>query len=688
MRKNPREKTIDPRKKSLLRLKNKRRKSHLSPKEAKAKKLALLQDPRKVALQRKKKLKELKSKFTLGDGYKALNTKELAKAKKIFGDILKYSPKDIDANFGYALVFMNEGDWTKAYIILKGIIDLTNRKDIHKTFKSVKYNMYLKKGWKNVAKHPKKSIEYFRKAQSIKNTIDVAEGLAYAYQNDDQPEKAIPELLRLFKERHDFKTANLIIETYLKTKQEDKAKEFFNSLSPSFQANMKYNPKRAELLAKVKKYYENGLYRKAKSLLKELYLMFPTNMKVLLYFAKVYEAEKKYKNALEYYRTVLSKDPADKDSLMGVARIYAATKKYEQALSIIQQLLEDNSTDKQLKDMEKDIRLKMYVKNNDKKKAVELAKELLLDDPTNTKLYVLLGDISVEEGRNRDAYFYFGRAFQLSPNDFEIRMKLLNLLLEQNLFDQTQTLLSKFKGFKLTSEEKVKLRDFYLKFYKKYTAYLLEEKDYGLALKAAKSGLKMEPEDSFFIESAGWAGLNSKKYNDAIFYFSKILAKDPKNWTIRYGMGLAYVNLKQFSKAKEYFKSAEASNDVDLLYKIAEIYKDTGYKKDSYRVIKLIEELGARKLAKVKKRKKVSKQKAKKGSMTDILVPSSSQDASQVDELNTFNPFIIDDSEYQVPSVVPIRETPVQSTQSVLNVAPQTSDIEIKKKNGISSKWF
>ena len=232
------------------------------------------------------------------------------------------------------------------------------------------------------------------------------------------------------------------------------------------------------------------------------------------------------------------------------------------------------------------------------------------------------------------------------------------------------------------------MRDFYLKFYKKYTAYLLEEKDYGLALKAAKSGLKMEPEDSFFIESAGWAGLNSKKYNDAIFYFSKILAKDPKNWTIRYGMGLAYVNLKQFSKAKEYFKSAEASNDVDLLYKIAEIYKDTGYKKDSYRVIKLIEELGARKLAKVKKRKKVPKQKAKKGSITDILVPSSSQDASQVDELNTFNPFIIDDSEYQVPSVVPIRETPVQSTQSVSNVAPQTSDIEIKKKNGISSKWF
>jgi len=226
---------------------------------------------------------------------------------------------------------------------------------------------------------------------------------------------------------------------------------------------------------------------------------------------------------------------------------------------------------------------------------------------------------------------------------------------------------------------------FYLKFYKKYTATSLEEKDYEYALKAAKSGLKMEPNDTFFIESAGWAGLNSKKYNDAIFYFSKILAKDPKNWTIRYGMGLAYVNLKQFDKAKEYFKSAEASNDIDLLYKIAEIYKDIGFKKDSYRVIKHIEELGRRKLAKkANSQLEVTRKTEKKQVSATNEIPTSSQDSFQVDDLNTFNPFIIGDSSYQTPTVSPVPDLTL--TQSLPDVVPEADTIEIKKKNG--SKWF
>jgi thioredoxin-like negative regulator of GroEL len=653
----------------------------------KAKKLALLQDPRKRKKPlKKKKVSVEKSKFTLGDGYQALNSKQLGKAKKIFGDILKYSPKDIDANFGYALVFMNEGDWTKAYIILKKIINLTDRKDIHKTFKSVKYNMYLKKGWKNVANNPAKAADFFKKAQTIENTPDVAEGLAYAFNNDQKYDQAIPEMLRLFKERHDFKTANMVIDAYLKAKKKAKAREFFNSLSPTLQANMKYNPKREELLVEVEKYYDSGLYRKARNVLKELYLMFPTDMKVLLYFAKVYEAEKRYKNALEYYKTILSKDALNEDSLMGVARIYAATKKYKQALSVIKQIKENGSTTKKLEAMEKDIKLKMYIKNNNKDAAMGLAKELLLDDPTNTELYILLGDMCMEDSKNRDAYFYYGRAFQLAPNDFDIRMKLLSLLLEQNLFDQTQTLLSKFKGFKLTPEQRIKLRDFYLKFYKKYTASSLEEKDYEYALKAAKSGLKMEPDDTFFIESAGWAGLNSKRYNDAIFYFSKILSKSPKNWTIRYGMGLAYVNLKQFDKAREYFKSAEASNDIDLLYKIAEIYKDTGFKKDSYRVIKLIEELGRRKLVKTTTDmpQQTSTKTEKKQAPVTNEISTSSQSSFQVDELNTFNPFIIGESGYQASSVSHVPDPTL--TQSLPDVVPEADTIKIKKKNG--SKWF
>ena len=72
--------------------------------------------------------------------------------------------------------------------------------------------MNLKKGWKNVGTDPEKSIEFFKKAQEVENTSDVAEGLAYAYNNNKQYDKAIPEALKIFKLKKDFKSANLVVD--------------------------------------------------------------------------------------------------------------------------------------------------------------------------------------------------------------------------------------------------------------------------------------------------------------------------------------------------------------------------------------------------------------------------------------------------------------------------------------------
>ena len=606
--------------------------------------------------------KKNSSKYTVSQGYKALNGKKNELAKQIFADLLKFSPKNIDAAFGYSLAFMNDGNWVKAFITLNKVIKLTKRKDIQKTFKGIKYNMYLKKGWKNVATNPAKSVEFFKNAQVINNNADISEGLAYAYSNNKELDKAIPEMEKLFKAKKNVKNANMLIKTYLKEKQIKKARIFFDALDPIFQANMTYNPKRADLLAEVKKFFDNKQYRQTKNLLRELYLMYPTNLTVLLYFAKVYEAEKKFKNSLEYYRTILAKEPENKEALMGVSRIYIAKKKYSKALDILLTL--DAKTDKEVQNIIKETKLQLYLMTKKYKDALSLGKEMLMEDPTQVKLYVILGDINVKMQRQREAYFYYGRAFQIDPTNFEIRMKLLNLLLEQKLFDQTQTLLGKFKGFPLSSSQQQRLRDFYINFYKKYTSTSLQEKDYVYALKGAKSGLQMEPEDTFFIESAGWAALNSKKYSDAIYYFGKIIAKTPKNYTIHYGIGLAYVNLKQFNKAKQSFKTAEASSDSDLLFKVAEIYKDTGFKKDSYRVIKLIEELGRRSIS----HSNTMPIKEQQSAQMTVPPPNSN---SRTDKMDTYNPFL---SNFNNP------KPPVQHKMIQPEIATP------KKKN--SNQWF
>jgi|GEM_PF-6084419 len=625
------------------------------------------------------KLKSGVSKYTANDGYLALNSKQLSKAKEIFSDLLQYNDQDIDSSFGLALAFMNEGDWNKAYITLSKVIDLTDRTDIKKTYKTIEYNMNLKEGWKNVSTNPDKSIAYFTKAGEIEaDSTDVAEGLSYAYNNIKDYDRVIPEVKKLFAKRKDFKSANMLIEAYLKAKQPDKANDFFDSLDPDFQINLDYNPKRDQQLLEIEGLIADGRYHQAKSLLRELYLMYPTNAKVLLSFAKVYESEKQYKSAIEYYETILSKDETNIDALEGLANIHTAQEKYDDALQYLAKLKAQNK-DGVEKKINK-IKLKLYIQQKRSKDALVLAKEMLLEEPTNLDLYLILGDLNMEMKKNRDAYFYYGRAFQLNQNSFDIRMKLLNLLLEQNLFDQTQTLLSKFEGFQMNDEQKMTLRDFYIKFYKKYTAVSLEEKDYAYALKGAKAGLQMEPNDSFFIESAGWAGLNSKKYNDAIYYFNKILAKDPENYTIRYGVGLAYVNLKQMDKAREYFQYAEKSSDIDLLYKVAEIYKDIGFKKDSYRVVKLIEELGRYSVGKSAKTvgnnggTSIAQNQLNLGSSSSVTSGSTSRDS-----MDTYNPFIGNSSP----------PNPNSQTNSG-NLQPVNSDsggIEVKKKIG-QQQWF
>jgi len=644
--------------------KAKKDKDEVLSKRPKKKKNPLLMNPSKRKKNGKNSIsKKTSSKYTVSQGYKALNDKQNELCKKIFSDILKYNPKNIDAAFGYALAFMNDGNWVKAYITLKKVVHLTDRADIKKTFKGIKYNMYLKKGWKNVATSPDKSIEFFKKAQEVKDSSDISEGLAYAYSNNKELDKAIPEMEKLFQAKQNVKNANMLIKTYLKEKQVKKARIFFDSLDPIFQANMTYNPKRAELLAEAKKFLENKQYRQTKNLLRELYLMYPTNLTVLLYFAKVYEAEKEFKNSLEYYKTILAKEPKNKESLMGVSRIFIAKKEYSKALDILLKL-EDVKEDKEVQSVIQETKLQLYLKNNNYKEALSLSKKMLMADPTKVKLYVILGDINVQMQNERDAYFYYGRAFQIEPADFDIRMKLLNLLLEQKLFDQTQTLLGKFKGFPLSSSQQQRLRDFYINFYKKYTSTSLQEKDYVYALKGAKSGLQMEPEDTFFIESAGWAALNSKKYSDAIYYFGKIIAKTPKNYTIHYGIGLAYVNLKQFNKAKQSFKTAEASSDSDLLFKVAEIYKDTGFKKDSYRVIKLIEELGRRSIS----HSNTMPIKEQQSAQMTVPPPNSN---SRTDKMDTYNPFL---SNFNNP------KPPVQHKMIQPEIATP------KKKN--SNQWF
>jgi tetratricopeptide (TPR) repeat protein len=639
--------------------------SSLSPEEKRRKLSKLLKRPKTKA--------KASSKFTLKEGYDALNGKNMNKAKEVFSDLIKFNPEDEGAVFGLALVFMNEGDWTKAYITLKPVAKKTKRKDIKETFVGITYNMYLKKGWKNVASRPDQSVKFFQEAQKIKDSSDISEGLSYAFNNNNESGKAIPHVMAVYKKKRDFKSAKMMVETYLKAEKKKEAEEFFYSLEPAYQANMKYNPKKQKAIDKVKKLIEEEKYREARGILRELYLLYPTDLDVLYSLGKVYESEKRYKKAIEYYRTVLSSEEGHKDALFSLSQIYMDQGKNEEAYKVLKELQKNKVKVEKYID---EVRLRMYLANDENKKAMELAKSLLLDNPTSVKLHTTLGELSEKMNQKREAYFYYARAYQMAPDDFKVRMKLLELLLEQKLFDQVQTVLGQFEGFPLKKSQKEELKDFYKQYYKTYTAVSLEDEDYEYALKAAKAGLQMMPDDMGLMESAGWAALNSKKYPEAVYYFSKIIAKEPDAYSQKYGLGLAYVNMKQMDKAKAAFKGAEATSDKELLYKIAGIYKDIGLKKDAYRVVKMLER-GVPKASPKKKKKKNPEELDTKPVLSSAPSPEAEEEENK-DSMDTYNPFLQDPPK-EIPLVQPINDPEPLPEQPTLNENP------VKKKSG---RWF
>jgi tetratricopeptide (TPR) repeat protein len=261
-------------------------------------------------------------------------------------------------------------------------------------------------------------------------------------------------------------------------------------------------------------------------------------------------------------------------------------------------------------------------------------------------------------------------------------MSLLNLLLEQKLFDQIQTILEQFKNYDLTPAQRTELKNFYKKYYKTYTATSLQDKDYKYALMGAKAGLQMMPNDLGLMESGGWAALNGGQYPDAVYFFSKIIAQKPDAYSQMYGLGLAYVNMKEMEKAKVAFKDAEKTPDRDLLYKIAGIYKDIGLKKDAYRVIKMLEKSSQKpkpSAAPAPASNEPTEEELSVAPPPKDPVPEAGD--SQRDNLNTFNPFL---SEVEKPPPPP---PPVQKPkpEPKPNIEPMQQAEPVKKKSG---RWF
>ena len=513
--------------------------------------------------------------------YYYLNSGNLIKAKENALDLINIYPND--AYLVLAIINMKNQNFKKACQILSKL----NTKKALKLKTDACYTYYLKEGFNILSKSPEKSLRFFKKAIALKPTLSAKIGEAYAYLNLNKPNEAYNIFKKLYKNYPDNEK---VIEGYANTlyilKKYNELEKIKDKLSPELKEKLSS----VDFYVKLKKAQDlikKGKYKVAENILLNLYIQKPDEINVLLSLADLYLQTNQIDKAQNFYNNVLVLSPNNIYALEGLEAVCMKKQDFNNALKYSDKIISLGFKDINRKLIQKFYYLKtanFYLNRNNIDKAYEYAQKLQQIDKNDPLVFTLLGDIYFKQNNYKFAYKYYAKAYSFNSDNFSITLKFLYTLLNLNLYDQIKIILSKIDINKLTSEQKKKLKDFYITLYAKYSSYLLNNGDYYKAIKVVNKGLMMDPNNFELLSNKAWICMKLKNYTCANQYFSKaLLFKDDD--MLKYGLALSYINLGNKQKARSILDSIHTKNK-NLIIKIAGAYLQIGDIEKSNRLLK------------------------------------------------------------------------------------------------------
>ena len=503
--------------------------------------------------------------------YYYLNSGNLIKAKENALDLINIYPKD--ANLVLAIVNMKNQNFAKACKILSRL----NGKKAYTLRKDACYTYYLKKGFKYLPKSPHTSLTLFKKALSLKNTLSAQLGEAYAYLNSGNSQKAYVVFQKLYKKYPDNEK---VIGGYANTLYALKKFDKLKALQEKLPANLKAKLSSIDFYIKLKKaqnLMKSGKYKTAENILLNLYLQKPDDVNVLLSLGNLYLHTDRIDKAQNFYSNVLVVSPNNIYALEGLEAVYMKKEDFKNALRYSDKIVALGFKDVNRKMVQKLYYLKIanfYLNKNKIDKASQYVKRLQEIDKNNPFVLALMGDIYFKQNKKKLAYRYYAKAYSLDSDNFGISIKFLYALLNLDLYDQIKIILGKININNLTTEQKEKLKEFYITLYAKYSSYLLKNGYYNKAFEVVNNGLNMDIGNLELLSNKAWICMKLKNYKCANQYFKKVLLFKHNNM-LEYGLALSYINLGNKEKAKSILDRIH-TNDKNLKIKMAGAYVQLG----------------------------------------------------------------------------------------------------------------
>ena len=144
------------------------------------------------------------------------------------------------------------------------------------------------------------------------------------------------------------------------------------------------------------------------------------NKEALQFRAYIYMRRRQYQDARNDYQSLLEVVPGDKTARIGMAMVNQKLQRYRESLEEFNRLIVDYPKDVSLLKA----RAELEVETNNLELALLDLESAAKLAPNDAEIYVMCGDIYMEQGRNREAYVAFEKAVELGVPRPELQDRL------------------------------------------------------------------------------------------------------------------------------------------------------------------------------------------------------------------------------------------------------------------------
>lgn len=214
------------------------------------------------------------------------------------------------------------------------------------------------------------------------------------------------------------------------------------------------------------------------------------------------------------------------------------------------------------------IRARQKASERDFGGALQAVDAILSKDAANAEAWKLKGDILYGSGRTEDSLTAYRKSVEVEPHFLTGHAAIITVLMEQHRLDDASKQLEELKKVAATSGQTMYLE----------TQLALLRKDYKLAHDLSQRLLKIDANNTLYLQVAGAVALRLNTLTQAEQYLSKALVAEPRLALARRLLVATYVRSGQFERAISAINDAARNGVIEpgLIALAGEVYLQKG----------------------------------------------------------------------------------------------------------------